>query len=99
MLVKKILIIGISGTGKSAMGRKLAEKTGLPLHHMDAIIWSPDWVETLEAPIRAAIAEIAAVNQWIVEGWIDAYSQPLLEGAEAIIYLDYPGWLAAVGGL
>ena len=25
--------------------------------------------------------------------------QPLLEGAEAIIYLDYPGWLAAVGGL
>lgn len=36
--MKKIVIIGISGTGKSALGYRLAERTSLTLHHMDAII-------------------------------------------------------------
>jgi adenylate kinase family enzyme len=97
--MRKIVIVGISGTGKSALGCRLAEKTGLTLHHMDAIIWSPHWTETAVDPIRTALAKITTTESWIVEGWVDTYSKDFLQQSDVILYLDYPGWLAACGGV
>lgn len=97
--MNKIVIIGISGTGKSALGCRLADRSGLTLHHMDAIIWSPYWIETSEESIRAALAKIATSEKWIVEGWVDFYSQDILRQSDLVLYLDYPGWLAACGGV
>ncbi|MGC4045594.1 MAG: hypothetical protein QM758_17525 [Armatimonas sp.] len=96
---KRILIVGISGTGKSTLGRKLAGRLDLPLHHMDSLIWKPNWQEASEAEIGEALTAIAKTDSWIVEGWIDTYSKPLLERATQILYLDFPGWQAALGGL
>lgn len=39
----KIIIVGVSASGKSTFSRKLAEKTNLPLIHMDAVMWRPGW--------------------------------------------------------
>lgn len=97
--MRRIVIIGISGTGKSVVGRRLAEKTGLTLHHMDTIIWSPDWTETPVDRICAALAKISAGENWIVEGWIDIYSKVILQRSDVILYLDYPGWLAVCGAV
>jgi adenylate kinase family enzyme len=91
----KVMIVGISGTGKSTMGLQLAEATGWPLFHMDSIIWSPHNVETPEDDIRRALAKIAPLDHWIVEGWTDSYSNILLQKADIILDLDYPGYLAA----
>jgi adenylate kinase family enzyme len=93
--MKKIMIIGISGTGKSMLARKLADKMGLPLYHMDAIIWQEHWVETATADITRALDEIAAKDTWMIEGWADHYSKKLLAAADMILYLDYKGWRAA----
>lgn len=95
----RIVIVGISGTGKSACGKRLAENTRLPLHHMDAIIWSPHWIETPEDRIRSALSGISRTDKWIVEGWVDTYSKDIMQQSDIILYLDYPGWLAAWGGV
>ncbi len=97
--MKRIVIIGISGTGKSTLGCRLAEMTGLTLHHMDAIIWGPGWIEATEEHICGALARIAVTENWIVEGWIDVYSTGVLQQSDVVLYLDYPGWLAACGGV
>lgn len=97
--MRKIFIVGISGTGKSILGRMLAETTGLPLYHMDSIIWCPDWVEAKEDSVCVALADIASRDRWIAEGWIDVYSKDILQRSDVILYLDYPGWLAACGGV
>lgn len=41
----KIAIVGISGSGKSTFARSLSVKTGLPLHHMDSLYWTSNWIE------------------------------------------------------
>ena len=33
--MKKVIVIGCPGSGKSTFARALAEKTGLPLHYLD----------------------------------------------------------------
>ncbi len=91
----KIAIIGITGSGKSWAGRRLAEKTGLPLYHMDALFWKSGWTEVPEAEYIKGQEELLKNEKWIIEGYIDP---PLVERAlqaELIMYLDYSGWLCA----
>lgn len=95
----RIVVVGTSGTGKSRLARRLASASGLPLHHMDTLIWRPNWVEADRTAIATAVTRIAAEPQWIVEGWVDDYSSGLLDVADHIIDLDLPGWLAALGGV
>ena len=87
----RIVVVGISGTGKSRLARRLASASRLPLHHMDTLIWRPNWVEADRASIATAMTRIAAEPQWIVEGWADDYSSDLLDVADHIVDLDFPG--------
>lgn len=40
--MKRVLVIGCPGAGKSTFSRKLSAKTGLPLHYLDMIWHKPD---------------------------------------------------------
>ena len=67
----RFVIVGISGTGKSTVSRKVALLTGAPLYHMDSIIWCENWVESEPQRIIQTLNEIAHQESWIVEGWIE----------------------------
>lgn len=45
--MKKVIVIGCPGSGKSTFVKALHEKTGLPLFHLDMMYWNADmpWVE------------------------------------------------------
>lgn len=95
---RRVIIVGISGTGKSTLSRLMHEKTKIPLFHMDSIIWGNNWQEKVSSEVTREINAITKADEWIVEGWVDQYSTPLLEKSQVILYLDYPGYLAAWGG-
>ena len=42
--MRRVLMIGSPGAGKSAFARELARRTGLSLTHLDAEYWQPSWV-------------------------------------------------------
>lgn len=56
-------------------------------------------MESDDQTIQLLLEKIADTDGWIVEGWVDQYSKTILERADLILYLDYPGWLALWGGL
>ena len=94
--LNKIAILGITGSGKSTVSRRIAEKTGLPLFHMDALFWKSGWTEVPEAEYRKAQEEILKNNpRWIIEGWVNPHLMERIVQADLIIYLDYVGWRAA----
>lgn len=41
--MEQILVIGNAGGGKSTFATQLAEKTGLPLIHLDRLYWRGNW--------------------------------------------------------
>lgn len=43
--MKRVMIVGQPGAGKSYLARAMGQKTGLPVQHMDMIHWKPGWVE------------------------------------------------------
>ena len=48
--MERVMIIGCGGAGKSTLARKLGEKTGLPVVHLDQIWWAPGNWQHIEKP-------------------------------------------------
>ena len=95
-MINRIAIIGISASGKSIFARKLADKTGLPLIHMDQLFWRGHWEEVAETEYLQKHQEIIQQEKWIIEGYIEENMADRLKRADQIIYMDYPGWLCAL---
>ncbi|OGZ67532.1 MAG: hypothetical protein A3C58_02150 [Candidatus Staskawiczbacteria bacterium RIFCSPHIGHO2_02_FULL_34_10] len=89
---KRIAIIGISGSGKSTLSRKIAEKTRLPLFHMDTLYWKANWQAVPESEYLKAHELLVGRSEWIIEGYIDGKMANRLKNTDLVIYLDYSGF-------
>lgn len=95
-LGKRIAVVGVSAAGKSVFGRKLAQRTGLPLTHIDAVMWKPGWDYIGNEATVQRLKEISSGEQWIIEGFIQKGAfETVLNHADTILYLDYPAHIAA----
>lgn len=92
----KIVIVGVSATGKSTFARKLSVKTNLPVIFMDSIMWSPGWKYIGDEETLKKLDEISFKDTWIIEGYITKEARTFLfERADTIIYLDYSPLVSA----
>lgn len=93
---KKIAIVGVSASGKSTFARKLEEKVGIPVTHIDALMWQPGWQYIGDEQTEAIIRDMLTKEHWIFEGYIvKSVREELFNEADVILYLDYPGWVSA----
>ncbi len=90
-LKNKILIVGISASGKSVFSRELGKRTGIPVTYVDALMWKPGWNYVGKEEIIRLLDEASKEPKWIIEGFIHKQALPsMLERADTVIYLDYP---------
>ena len=89
--MEKIVIIGSPGAGKSTFARKLSSILKIKVIHLDRVFWRSRWKEK---PIDTRIdilEKIVREKQWIIEGTYLGASEPRLNAADTIIFLDiYP---------
>lgn len=97
--MQKIIIIGISGTGKTKLAIELSNLLKIPIVHYDELVWAEKWQEINEKIVEQKINNIVKNDKWIIEGFIHPAAKIRLENAELVIYLDYSGLQAVIGGL
>lgn len=89
-LGNKIVVVGVSASGKSTFSRKLADKTQLPTIFMDEIMWKPGWDYVGDEETVKKLQEVSFNPEWIIEGYISKEARTFIfERADTIIYLDY----------
>lgn len=89
--MKKILVIGSSGAGKSTFARRLGERTGLKVIHLDRLYWKPNWVETTDKDVwKKVVREALAGEAWIIDGNYGGTMEMRLEKCDTVIFLDLP---------
>ncbi|MEL7122101.1 MAG: adenylate kinase, partial [Bacteroidota bacterium] len=91
--MKRIMIIGCGGAGKSTLARQLHEKTGLPLIHLDKHYWLPNWVESDKKAWKQKVQQFAHEEDWIIDGNYGGTMDIRLERATTVIFLDRSRWL------
>ena len=88
-MMKRVLIIGCGGAGKSTLARALGEKTGLPVVHLDSIFWLPGWVEMEKDAFDQRLREEMAKEAWIMDGNFNRTMEERITHCDTIIYLDF----------
>ena len=88
--MRRVSVVGSSGSGKTTFGAALAARLGVPQIELDAIYWGPNWstldVETFQARVR----EATAADAWVCDGNYSAVRPIVLERADSVVWLDLP---------
>ena len=88
--MKKVIIIGSPGAGKSTFARKLRDVTGLPLYHLDLIWHRPDRTNVTRDEFDARLYEIMARDEWIIDGNYSRTIEARLKCCDTVFLLDFP---------
>jgi adenylate kinase family enzyme len=93
----RMVIVGLSGTGKSTLARRLGAKLGTPVIHLDALYWRPGWKEPTEAEWAAQVDELLARDAWIMDGNYSSTFGRRFAAADTIVFFDFPRWQSVYG--
>jgi len=88
--MRRILVIGIAGGGKSTLALKLGEVLGLPVIHLDAIFWKPGWESIPREEFRALTADLVKREAWVMDGNYGRTFDIRLPTADTVVLLDLP---------
>ncbi len=91
--MKRVLVVGSPGAGKTLFAKRLAKKTGLPLVHLDTYYHdkTKDYYSEQNKPAwRAKVMELIKPNTWIIDGNYSSTFPDRFERADTIFFLDYP---------
>jgi adenylate kinase family enzyme len=86
--MNKIVIIGSPGAGKSTLARKLKSILKIQIVHLDRIFWQRGWEEKPRDTRIDILQDLVRHEQWIIEGTYLGSSEPRLNAADIIIFLD-----------
>ena len=89
--MRRVVILGCSGAGKSTFARKLGARIGAPVVHMDTLFWEPGWVEAENTVFRARVSAAITGDAWITDGnYIRRTFDLRLPRADAAIFIHQP---------
>lgn len=87
---QRVRIVGTSGSGKTTVGRQLAEVFGVPFYEMDALYWRPGWREAPREEFRTQLESIVGGDGWVIDGNYDAHRDITWGRAEMVVWMDLP---------
>ena len=90
MIGTRLIVIGNAGAGKSTLSLALAEKTGLPLVHLDRLYWCGSWEHRSREEFDILLEAELQKPQWIIDGNFTRTLPRRLERADTVIWLDLP---------
>lgn len=87
--MKRVLVLGCSGSGKSTFSKQLAERSGLPIVHLDSLYWKSGWVESTVEEWNAITAELIQQDTYIMDGNYSRTLAQRLQAADTVFFFDF----------
>lgn len=85
----RILVIGTSGSGKTSLGKQLAQALGCPHIEMDSLYWGPDWQAVPPKVFKRAVDEATTGPCWVADGNYSAVRDVLWPRATHVVWLNF----------
>lgn len=95
--MKRVVVFGRGGAGKSTLAVRLGSLTGLPVIELDKHFWSSDLTPLTPEQWKALQSKLISSERWILDGDLGPYDAPevRLEAADTVIVLDFALWRCA----
>ena len=88
--MKKIIVIGCPGSGKSTFSRELHDKTKIPLYHLDMLFWNADKTTVEKSVFLERLNELLDKDEWILDGNFNSTMELRMSRCDTVIFLDFP---------
>ena len=91
-MARRFSVVGIPGSGKTTVSRRLAERLDLTHVELDALFHGPNWTEPPRDEFQRRVADaLGGLDGWVVDGnYRSRIGALVLEHADTIVWLDLP---------
>lgn len=88
--MRKVIVIGCPGSGKTTFAEKLNKCTGLPVYYLDAVWHKPDKTHITREEFDKRISEIFVTDEWIIDGNYKRTIEMRLKECDTVFLFDLP---------
>lgn len=89
-MIKRIMIMGRSGSGKSTFAYELHQKTNFPLYHLDKYFFMDYWQERNYQEFIAIQQALVEQDEWIIDGNSTKSFELRYKRADVCLYFNFP---------
>ncbi len=89
-MMKKVIVIGCPGSGKSTFSKALHKITNIPLFHLDMMFWNADKTTVDKSVFMERLSKIMKKSEWIIDGNYASTMELRMRECDTVIFLDYP---------
>ncbi|MBQ9744814.1 MAG: adenylate kinase [Clostridia bacterium] len=97
--MKKVIVIGCPGSGKTTFAEKLRDKIGLPLFYLDAIWHKPDRTHISREEYDTRLGEILSLDSWIIDGNYSRTIESRISACDTVFLFDLPANVCLEGAI
>lgn len=97
--MKRVIVIGCPGSGKTTFAEKLRDKSNLPLFYLDAIWHKPDRTHISREEYDKRLAEILALDAWIIDGNYSRTIESRIAACDTVFLFDLPSEVCLDGAI
>lgn len=88
--MKRIMVVGCTGSGKSTFSIRTTCKTGIELIHLDNLFYNSDGTHQVKEDWVNIIENLSKKEEWIMDGNYAATLKLRAKYADTIFLLDIP---------
>ncbi|HEX3841489.1 MAG TPA: hypothetical protein VHU85_11900 [Acidimicrobiales bacterium] len=88
--MRRVSVVGNSGSGKSWLAARLAARLGVPYIELDAVFHLPNWTELPADEFRRQVADLTATGGWVVDGNYLNGRDVVWGRADTVVWVDPP---------
>ena len=86
----RINVVGTSGSGKSTVGKHIAEKLNIPYIQLDQLHWKPNWQESTDEELFTKLENALSADDWVLDGNYSKTQPIKWNRVQMVVYLDLP---------
>ena len=90
--MRRIVIVGTSGSGKTTVARQLSQRLAIPHIELDALYLEVNWTAASPIVFQERTIQALSGDAWIIDGNYSSVRNIIWSRAETIVWLDYSLW-------
>lgn len=91
--MKRVLVIGCPGSGKSTFSSKFSKESNIPVIHLDSFYWKPGWVSCTDQEFDEILRDLLLQETYIMDGNYSRTLEFRTFFADTVFFFDYSRYL------